>query len=443
MNRTHSGLTIAIPVKEGGSCALRKELRALRQTHGKGSHCFDRSPTVLFVSGVIIGSQKYNKTVDLPETFVFATTYWGPASVHLDDLISTQWDCLIGIFQHCKGFQTPASPQSLKKLLKDHAYGSAFGSRYQRMTKDEITREKKLRDEIHRYLSRAQDLDAFDSLSAVQIKTLIQRHIRIREEKFGWAFRPAKSMSLPEFWIQYRTIVFAVAALGLLNWALWKASKGWVSFMGNVVKLEIIIAVELVIAILVWMWLIARQRNETAKRPDDDHVRSIAASQLNPVLNEMTAAVPLKPGWLRQWYYYAALGILRVVTKQYTVPTVSSIRWLVIDDRKRLVFLSNFSNMTDFYVRDFLNAKLTAYGINFMFTNGTYFPDAKLLYRLGILGNPEGYMNAVHTGQHVTDLWYAHEPMLTQDLIHQFREIRNGLFREMDEEDAAKWLRLL
>jgi len=125
------------------------------------------------------------------------------------------------------------------------------------------------------------------------------------------------------------------------------------------------------------------------------------------------------------------------------VPTVSSIRWLVIDKKRRLVFLSNFTNTTDFYVRDFLDTRSTAQGINFMFTNGFWFPDARFLYKGGILDDPEGYMNAVHTGQQVTDFFYAHEPMLTQDIIHKFRNIRNGLFSKMTEEEAAQWLKLL
>ena len=66
-----------------------------------------------------------------------------------------------------------------------------------------------------------------------------------------------------------------------------------------------------------------------------------------------------------------------------------------------------------------------------------------MLIKGGITDHPEGYMNAVHTGQHVTDLWYAHEPNLTADIINKNREIRNGLFKQMTEEKAKKWLKLL
>ena len=157
----------------------------------------------------------------------------------------------------------------------------------------------------------------------------------------------------------------------------------------------------------------------------------------------MTAAAPLKKGRLRRFFYAFALRVINIFAPfLMKVPTVSNVRWLVIDNKKRLVFLSNFPNTTDFYVRDFLNGK-TPLGLNFMFTNGQGFPDAKLLRYGGITRDPEGYMNAVHTGQQVTDLWYAHEPNLTADIINKNRKMRNGLFKKMNEKDANEWLKLL
>jgi hypothetical protein len=87
----------------------------------------------------------------------------------------------------------------------------------------------------------------------------------------------------------------------------------------------------------------------------------------------------------------------------------------------------------------------TAKGVNFMFTHGQGFPDARWLFKTkGIIADPEGYMHAVHAGQHVTDLWYAHEKHLTADIINKNRKIRNGLFKKiMTEEDALEWLKLL
>lgn len=444
MNRTHGALTVALPVKEDAAGDLRKKLKELNRPQGPAN--FDKAATVLFVSGVILPAQDYFPTqgnknvVHLPETFLLATTYWGPLSRHLDNLVETHRNCLMQIFQHCHPSPQPGcSEDQLKQYLTQHSHASTFSSRYQCMTKDDVTREKELRDEIQRYLCKAQALDAFDSLTALQIKTLIQRHIRIHEDRFAWAFKPAKGVTLAEFWILHHAKLIAPALILLADWFLFKGLT-WPCFIGKAALWNLAVPITIIAG---WMWLIARQRNPTAPRPPDERVRMIAASQLHPVLNEMTAAVPLKSGRLRRWFYSVALLAVRTFIKTQNIPTVSSIRWLVIDKGRRLVFLSNFSNSTDFYVRDFVNGWKTYFGINFMFTNGTHFPDARLLFLSGIKADPEGYMNAVHTGQHVTDCWYAHEPMLTQDIIKKFRRLRNGLFREMDEEEANKWLKLL
>lgn len=124
------------------------------------------------------------------------------------------------------------------------------------------------------------------------------------------------------------------------------------------------------------------------------------------------------------------------------VPTVSNIRWLAIDGRKRLLFTSIYSNTTDFYVREFLTGD-TPRGVNFMFTHGMGFPDAQYLFKGGIREDPEGYMNAVHSGQHLTDLFYAHEKDLTAEIICQNRKMRNGLFQPMTEQEAAIWLKMI
>jgi hypothetical protein len=185
-------------------------------------------------------------------------------------------------------------------------------------------------------------------------------------------------------------------------------------------------------------------KTPTAQRPPDSRVQQLAATQLKPVLNEMTAAAPLKAGFLRPFMYASILRILGMVGPiLLNIPTVSNIRWLVIDNKKRLLFLSCYSNTTDFYVRDFLVGK-TAKGVNFMFTHGQGFPDARWLFKSeGIIKDPEGYMHAVHTGQCITQFWYAHEKQLTADIIKKNREIRNGLFKWMTEEEANEWLKLL
>lgn len=440
MHRLHSAFTAAVPVSPGCTPALQAALRKWQQDQAKGRAIFDSSETVLFVSAVVLKEAAYEKET-LPATLVFATTYVGPLSTHLDELLTSNLEFLSDIFQHCIGFPGSASSGALKKFLGSHAHSSTFFSRYQCFTKQEIAREKTLQAEIQQYIKDAQEQGAFEGRSCIQIRELIQQHIRLQGNTFQWAFQPAQPLSLFEklvinaysFYVNGFVFVLMASMAALLF--IYRHDLRPLLPLGILVLLGA--------AIYGWVFIITRARTKVADRICDNEMRKIAASQLRPVLNEMTAAAPLKRGLLRRLFFASALWFIRTIRLPIDVPTVSCIRWLLIDKHRRLVFFSNFSNTTDFYVRDFLNGKSTRQGINFMFTNGEGFPDTTSIYSGGIGGDPEGYMNAVHKGQVVTDFYYAHEPMLTQDIIHKYRLIRNGLFTGMNEDDAKRWLRLL
>ena len=450
MHRLHSGYTVAVPIKNcnsqnfengnsndfenGNSKALRVLLKKL-----SNDNCyltsFNNSDTTLFVSGVILPEQDYYGET-LPETLVFATTFCGTLSKHLADLVQTNKIVLSEIFRHCEGFPKDnlISDADLIYYLRSHSYKSAFNSRYNCITKNAVEKEKLLRKEIEDYLDKAQRLKAFDNRSALQVKTLIQRHIATRGEVYEWCHKPYRK-NIIELCVVNRVPLTITLLLLVLLGLLYYRPRYFFYFMG------IFIAFSLVLLAIIYY--ISRAKNDTAIRPNDSKLREIAASQLRPILNEMTAAAPLKKGRLRRFFYAIVLKAAHFFAPLLMkVPTVSNVRWLAIDNNKRLVFLSNFTNTTDFYVRDFLNGKIPR-GVNFLFTNGEGFPDAKMLVVDGITKDPEGYMNAVHTGQHVTDLWYAHEPNLTSDIINKNRKIRNGLFKKMTEEEANQWLKLL
>lgn len=277
---------------------------------------------------------------------------------------------------------------------------------------------------------------------------MIQRHISTRGQEYEWALKPDKK-SLRELLSLYRVAItisvlylllatgwflFHIAECCLLNRVLIAAFEG--------LKILLLLSAGVAFLILLLASIIARDKNLTAERQPDAAIRRLAASQLGPVLNEMTAAGPLKKGILRKHFYAAALRVLAFVRAGQGIPTVSNIRWVLTDKNRRMVFLSNYANSTDFYVRDFLNGT-TPLGVNFVFTCAAGFPDAKMLLYRGITDQPEGYMNAVHFGQVVTDLWYAHDPESTVDVIQRNRQIREGLFRSMNEYEAWRWLKLL
>lgn len=451
MHRIHGGFTAAFPIKEGPEVrSLSNMLKFLHNHSGSGAANFEKSQTTLFVSGVVLPEQDY-KTEKLPPTLVLATTYCGPLKTHLRDLIATNKNILLKLLMFCKDFNGgyDAADDEIYAFLKKHSYHSNFNSRCNFISKQDTQNEKALKNEIEDYIDSAQVQGAFKGLSANQIRKLIQRHIMACGEKYAWALKPCKKnlrewlevvrMYITYYLLKITGLVLIVALPTPLILAL-------ANLFGAKYNLTLCLlgSVPFLFIATVLLRLMFFIKTETAPRPPDSWIQELAATQLNPVLNEMTAAAPLKKGFLRPHLYAFLLRVLGMISSITSkIPTVSNIRWLVIDNKKRLVFLSCFSNTTDFYVRDFLVGD-TAKGVNFMFTHGQGFPDAKWMFKTkGIISDPEGYMHAVHTGQHVTELWYAHEKLLTADIINKNRKIRNGLFKWMTEEDAREWLKLL
>ncbi len=446
MHRIHSGFTVAATIKEGKINDLKKVLKSLNNSTDSSLSYFKDSETTLFASGVILPAQDYHGEM-LPATFVLATSYFGPFSNHLKDLIKTSKKGLCDIFRNCVDFPEGdlIKDDVVGYYLKSHKHSSAFNSRYNCITKKDVQNEKELRNEIEDYIDKAQHLITLEQFTAVQIKILIQRHIKVNEDKYEWVYESTKKSFIEFLAINRITITYFIIAFLLIVIAFFAnpfKNNCLLEIIATTLTTLVTVVILLVILLLIILKYISSKKNLTAPRPEDSYVRKITATQLHPILNEMTAAAPLKAGNLRRHFYAMVLWLIKFVDK-LNVPTVSTIRWVVVNNKKRLVFFSNYSNTTDFYVRDFLNDKKTSNGINFIFTNGMGFPDAKLLFKRGITDDPEGYMNAIHADQFVTDLWYAHEPNITVDIINKNRKIREGLFKSMNEDDAKEWLKLL
>src|SRR5215210_5756783 len=100
MHRIHSGFTVAAEIKEGRLTNLQDQLRKYECKNMSDSP-FAKSHTTLYVSGVALAKDDENH---LPATLVFATTYYGPLSDHLLDIVSSCRAELCAIFKHCINF---------------------------------------------------------------------------------------------------------------------------------------------------------------------------------------------------------------------------------------------------------------------------------------------------------------------------------------------------
>jgi hypothetical protein len=187
---------------------------------------------------------------------------------------------------------------------------------------------------------------------------------------------------------------------------------------------------------------------EITPHPGHDHVRSTAAIEDHDFTNQFSAFGDLKPGRFRRWITIFLLWLLnysaRHIYSRGHLPRVQTIhfaRWVFLDERKRLLFASNYDGSLESYMDDFINK--VAWGINLVFGNGVGFPRVDWLL-IGGARREQKYKRFLRRHQQPTDVWYKAYPGLTVVDLERNTRIREGIERQsMTDREAREWMSLL
>ena len=161
---------------------------------------------------------------------------------------------------------------------------------------------------------------------------------------------------------------------------LWRASQ-----IGNLIGVPLallLLSPFLLLYAPFFLWKL-RQRETTdaviAPRPTPDHVASLSVLEDHDVTNQFSAFGSVKPGFFRLSTLIFVFWVLNFSTRQiYTrgrlarVGTIHFARWVFMDNRRRLLFCSNYDGSLDSYMDDFINK--VAFGLNLVFSNGIGWP---------------------------------------------------------------------
>jgi hypothetical protein len=230
---------------------------------------------------------------------------------------------------------------------------------------------------------------------------------------------------------------------------LWRASQ-----IGNLIGVPLAL-----LALFPFMLLYApffiwqlRQRETTdaviAPRPTPEHVHSLSVLEDHDVTNQFSAFGSVKPGRFRLWTLVFVFWVLNFSTRQiYTrgrlarVGTIHFARWVFMDNRRRLLFASNYDGSLDSYMDDFINK--VAYGLNLVFSNGIGYPRTRFLLAGGAQDELT-FKYYLRRHQVPTQVWYKAYPGLTAADLARNTQIREGLERpEMTDAEARHWLALI
>jgi hypothetical protein len=232
------------------------------------------------------------------------------------------------------------------------------------------------------------------------------------------------------------------------------ASAGWnIKFYGQLMLVILLFLLFLPVIIpFVIIWMLIMLGHEMAEKDDPDpvtnaHIRELVNRETQIVQAQFSALGNVKPGKFR---LATMLFLLRATDflapylfskgKLSGIPTVHFARWLIINEGRQMLFLSNYDGNAEDYLRDFIH--IAAKQLTLMFCHTQGFPRTRLMV-FGGAQDAQGFMDWAIYKQIITNVWYSANTEVSVMNIYQNNKIRNGLYGTMTEAEAKKWISII
>lgn len=155
----------------------------------------------------------------------------------------------------------------------------------------------------------------------------------------------------------------------------------------------------------------------------------------------------LKPGPFRRFIMILILVAIEYTTRHIfnrgrlaRVTSIQFARWVFLDKKKRVIFISNYDGSLESYMDDFINK--VGFGLNVVFSNGIGYPRTDWLLLKGSK-DEQTFKNYLRRHQMPTQVWYNAFPGLTALDKRRNALIREGLEKpSMPVTEIQEWLRL-
>jgi hypothetical protein len=163
------------------------------------------------------------------------------------------------------------------------------------------------------------------------------------------------------------------------------------------------------------------------------------------VTNQYTAMGSIKPGHFRIGLELVILYVINWAARHIftrgglgRIGTIHFAHWVLIDNRRRAFFCSNYDGGHEAYMDDFINK--AAFGLNLSFSSAIAYPQTDWLIKRGAWRETD-FKHFQRRHQIPTDVWYkAYPGLTTRDLARNMR-IRNGFEkRDMSDDEIRRWL---
>jgi len=123
------------------------------------------------------------------------------------------------------------------------------------------------------------------------------------------------------------------------------------------------------------------------------------------------------------------------------VTTIHFARWVFLDNKRRMLFCSNYDGSLESYMDDFINK--VGFGLNLAFSNGLGYPTTNWLVLDGSR-DEQKFKYYLRRHQLPTQVWYNATPGLSAMDMQRNSRIREGLENSyMTDSETREWLQLL
>ena len=346
----------------------------------------------------------------------------GDEEVFLEELARCASAGLRQLFSCCRGF-TPDT--DLLQWMKRHRSPSiANYVNCRGRTVRQVREEAALRDALEDHLAA----------NAFELQSLPPREIHAKLGRFIDSEKSAGRLTLSA---EGRTPI---------GWFIRNA----LHFIG--VPLLVLLAFPLLILVSPFYLFFLRQQEksdpEVCPTVDQAYSDELALSEDHDVTNQFSAMGSLKPGPVRLLTTFGVLGTVDYAARHIVRPgrlgrirTIHFARWVFLDDRKRMVFFSNYDGSVESYMDDFINK--TGFGLNASFSNGIGYPRTNWLVMDGC-ADERKYKEFLRRHTIPTQVWYKAYPGLTAVDLERNTRIRRGLeLPSISEKEAREWVALL
>jgi hypothetical protein len=380
-----------------------------------------------------------------PRMFVSAV-FEGRKADFLDLLVKAGGDNLKQFLQHCDGFPSNACANEVQEWLQRHAESpQTYHIGTLRDDLNVIRDEYRLRVAIGKYVDRRQAAGAWLDADAVMIHREIRDFVRTQSD-LPQGPRPSEPWLLRVMeWLDVSRMFATLAAPPTILACLfvWWFGMSWWSLFWLASVIALVLAI-LLFAVIRYYEI---TEGDLVVTPKPGHIAALVEDEDFAIQNQYTMLAPVRDSWFRRLNLRFVLWLANGFSKHWYrsgqlvgIDTIHFARFHLIDNGRRMLFMSDFDGGWERYLFDFLGVGSLAVVPIWTHLHGC--PKTRFL-RFPTKGFAQRFIPLTRAYQRPTQLWYSALEHLTVAEIKRHQKIRVGLFGRINRRTSEQWLKLI